>query len=867
MIKFYKNRRNGGGNPLLSFLLVFLLAFLPKSVSAQSYDMANLCYSISGGKATVTGYNPNAISYTNTKITIPTNTLFGTNDVPVVAIGANAFKNVNTQFFKEIVIQEGVKTIGESAFASMQELLKVSLPSTITSIGNNAFSGCRYVETITIAAKTAPTLGGGDLSGYGGVKIYIPFGTLSSYQSKWGTSYTYVEAAPGAGEEFTSGDFKYRVNEDGTTATIIGYTGNATELTLGGNVTCNGQSYKVTKTDGTIFTENNTLTTATIANGITEIGYGLFEKAAALKTVTVPASVTTIGSHVFDNCQKLESVTIEKNSKLTSIGEEAFFGCSSLKEFTILCTTPSTLGKDALKQLSTDYKIYVPSSAVETYKTAEGWSAYADHIHAAPLQVGDQFTANNFKYQVESIEPTKTVSIIGYTTSEYSVTINPTVTFENEEYTITKVGDNAFTNVDLVYLKTNSISEVGTNAFNHIYVPFGSGLDFKNSEVWSSYKDKIKEEEYNEGGLVYTNISDESTKKVCVDIETLLYENSGTVPQTITVNNVVYKVTKISGSSSIEVAYDPIITLPAGIEEIDENVFQYVRSFAVPHTALSYYQGKWDYHSDKFTIAYSEAKQLTDATNIADAEGYYETGTLTYNRTFDEAGQYATLCLPFDTNLSELTSAFETVYVPQGNIIHYTGDADAALSGKFILLLEKQGATGTIAAGQPFFVKTKADAQEVTLQNASETELTADAAPTITSMKVLDWDGKTGLMTSNNDIQVSYAGTYKTEEPNGRYTFNTDGSFGIQTEGSIIPFRMQLTVTDNGNTQNAPMFFSIGTGDNATTGINQIIGSSNTSASTAKVYSIDGRLINTTVSTQGLAKGVYVKNGKKFIIK
>lgn len=829
--------------------------------------MANLCYSISGGKATVTGYNPNEISNTNTKITIPTTTLFGTNDVPVVAIGANAFKNVNTQFFKELVIQEGVKTIGESAFASMQELLKVSLPSTITSIGNNAFSGCRYVETISIAAKTAPTLNEGGLSGYGGVKIYIPFGTLSSYQSKWGTSYTYVEAAPGAGEEFTSGDFKYQVNEDGTTATIIGYTGNATELTLGGNVTCNGQSYKVTKTDGIIFDENETLVTATILDGVTEIGYGLFEGAAALKTVYIPASVTSIGAHAFDYCQKLEKVTIAKGSKLTTIGNNAFDVCSqNLKEITILTNTPPTLtkpeGEYAFDHIPSDCKIYVPASAVETYKTT--WTNYANHIHAAPLQVGDQFTAGNIKYQVESIDPTKTVSIIGAVTNTYSETIYPTVTCENEEYTITKVGDNAFANVDLVYLETNTISEVGTNSFNWIYVPFGSGPDFKNSDVWSSYTDKIKEKEYNKGGLVYTNISDESTKKVCVDIEMLFNDYSGgTVPQTITVNNVAYQVTKISSNYNTEIEYFPTITIPAGIEEIDDNAFQHAGSFAVPHTELSYYQEKWPNHASMFTIAYSAAKQLTDATAIAEAEGFYEAGTLTYKRTFDEAGQYATLCLPFETNLSDLTSAFEAVYLPQGNIIHYTGDADPALSGKFILLLEKQEATGTIAAGQPFFVKT--DAQEVTLKNVSETELKADAAPTATSMKVLDWDGRTGLMTSNKDIEVSYAGTYKTEEPNGRYTFNTDGSFGIQTEGSILPFRMQLTVANNSISQNAPMLFSIGTGNGSTTGINQIIGSH--TASAGKVYSIDGRLINTTGSTQGLTKGVYVKNGKKIIVK
>lgn len=768
-------------------------------------DMGGLLYTVSGNTATVKGFSSTSASSGYTNLTIPaTATISSSESYTVTAIGNQAF-TLNAQYFKTCTIEEGIKTIGAQAFGGMKSLETLTIPASVTTIGAQVFMGASNLKTVIMKGKTAPSISSfGNNSGY---KIIVPYGSLNAYKTKW-ASYTsevalLQEAAPGAGEEFTSGDFKYQVNDDGTTATIIGYTGNATELTLGGSVTCNGQSYKVTKTDGTIFVENNTLTTATIANGVTEIGYGLFEEAEALKTVTIPASVTTIGEHAFDWCQKLESVTISKNSKLTTIGTEAFSGCkslkeftipsnvttisqeafngcsglesvtieensklttieykafgncTSLKEFTILTTTPPALGDQVFDQLPSDCKIYVPASAVETYKTT--WANYAEHIYAAPLQVGESYTdANN--------------------------------------------------------------------------------------------------------NLVYTNISNDATQKVSVDLKDATTTN---IPAFINIYETDYQVTKITYSGSAKIS---TLSIPAGVEEIDDNVFTNVDKITVPYSALNSYKTKWATYAEKFSPAYSAAKQLTDATAIADAEGYYEAGILTYKRTFDEAGQYATLCLPFETNLSDLASAFEAVYVPQGNIIHYTGDADAALSGKFILLLEKQGATGTIAAGQPFFVKTKEDAQEVTLKNAGDTELNADAAPTTTSMKVLDWDGKTGLMTSNNDIEVSYGSTYQSEEPNGRYTFNTDGSFGIQTEGSILPFRMQLTVTNNSISQNAPMLFSIGTGNGSTTGINQIFGS-NQPASAGKVYGIDGRLVNNTGATQGLAKGVYVKNGKKFIIK
>ena len=62
---------------------------------------------------------------------------------------------------------------------------------------------------------------------------------------------------------------------------------------------------------------------------------------------------------------------------ITSIGQDAFRGCTSVTEYTFLGSEPPTLNaKGSLYGSASGFTIYVPSSAVDTYKAAEGWSGY-----------------------------------------------------------------------------------------------------------------------------------------------------------------------------------------------------------------------------------------------------------------------------------------------------------------------------------------------------------------------------------------------------------------------------------------------------------------------------------------------------------
>lgn len=71
----------------------------------------------------------------------------------------------------------------------------------------------------------------------------------------------------------------------------------------------------------------------------------------------------------------ITSITI--NHSITSIEANAFAGCSSLAYIILKSSTPPTLKSSAIPSQTI---IYVPNDSVDSYKTANVWSTFADRI-------------------------------------------------------------------------------------------------------------------------------------------------------------------------------------------------------------------------------------------------------------------------------------------------------------------------------------------------------------------------------------------------------------------------------------------------------------------------------------------------------
>ena len=262
---------------------------------------------------------------------------------------------------------------------------------------------------------------------------------------------------------------------------------------------------------------------------------------------------------------------------------------------------------------------------------------------------------------------------------------------------------------------------------------------------------------------------------------------------------------------------------------------------------------------------YVENLNLTYATTI-NTKAEFTVKNLQYSRQLTE-GQtgYVTLCLPFDIKAAEVAGA-EKCY-PLGDMMIHMPTDDASVL-KFVLMLDEQS---DIKAGTPMVVELAAEnAAQKLVASAQNVEYNANffAAPATKSLTLRDWDGKSGMMPICHDLaSASIGGVYTatTLEP-GSYSLGKGGKFGVH-EGELSPYRVYLNIQTSQSAPSRAMMFSIGLpDDSSTTGI-RIINMADgmqagSSVKSAAIYTLEGQRVKGTPR-----KGIYIKNGKKFIVK
>ena len=330
-------------------------------------------------------------------------------------------------------------TIEAGAFQNLEQLEGFDFPKGVTTIGANAFNGCKKMTTATFKDDAViQTIAAGALADCGLTSIKIPNSvkTLEKEAFRNCSALTTVTLSKNV-DSISSEAFK-----------------RCEKLTA---INVDKDNTKYSSVDGYLLSHDKKELI-------------LFPHGKANKNFTLlPPSITKIGDYAFYDCVGLENVVIP--NKVEEIGERAFSLCTKLNTITFLCDKmidPAKInqldnkrsfdnGSSGTTDMPTKIDIYVRKELLTKYK---GESFY-NHFKS----INTSFENDNLEYLPVS---NSSVDLLDVKKTDYTFVVPDKVTHDGKTYNVSMIGDYAFQNttnaVHEVVVKKN-VEYIGAKAF------------------------------------------------------------------------------------------------------------------------------------------------------------------------------------------------------------------------------------------------------------------------------------------------------------------------------------------------------------------------------------------------------------------
>ena len=283
-------------------------------------------------------------------------------------------------------VLDGTVVICDGVFYFCKTLQEITLPSSVTSIGDRAFVGCWNLQKINVAEsnKVYKTIDGvvytKDLKtiicypqGKMNRNFVIPSGVTSigNYAFYHCENLQGITLPPGVtsieDDAFYWCENLQEINIPSSVISIGDYAFSDCRNLREINV---AESNKVYRTiDGVVYTKDLKTIICypagkkdenfVILSGVTSIGNNAFYNCNKLREINIPSSVTSIGERTFDRCENLQEITLPQG--VISIGERTFEYCSNLREIT-LPSSITNIGNNAFYNCNKLREITIPSS-------------------------------------------------------------------------------------------------------------------------------------------------------------------------------------------------------------------------------------------------------------------------------------------------------------------------------------------------------------------------------------------------------------------------------------------------------------------------------------------------------------------------